>query len=233
MDIPPILIINLPDRRDRWVSIQNSLQTWNTKFERVEAVKKSPGWKGCSLSHRKCIEIAKQRQYPWVLIMEDDCLPSMDSKEQLRSLLPVLWERRAEWDVFNGGASQLKNIKNIQVVGENPPLFKIKGYGTQFCLIHTDFYDKFLSMVGEHLRIDVFYTESARVWSSTPHLATQLADMSDIEHKKVDYTDNFKQTEDILNNALFMEKWKIIPITATVVLWVGAMIGISYLRLMK
>ena len=70
---PPILYINLDSRKDRMQELTREFANFPVAPERVSAVKYSPGWKGCSASHLKCITIAKERNYPWVLIVEDDC----------------------------------------------------------------------------------------------------------------------------------------------------------------
>jgi GR25 family glycosyltransferase involved in LPS biosynthesis len=198
MEFPPILVINLDERKDRWKEIQSSFSNWNVPLERVSAVRMKPGWKGCSLSHRKCIEIAKERNYPWVLILEDDCLPS-STKQSLSEVLPSLWSRRNEWDIFNGGPSQLFDIK---VVTEQIPLYQVKGYATHFILIHQGSYDRLLKEVHENMKIDVFYKDNMRCWASYPHCATQAVSKSDIENTETDYTDSFQKTNQQLFETL-------------------------------
>lgn len=66
----PILYINLDSRTDRKEEMEKILNGLN--YERVSAVKKDDGYIGCSLSHIKCIEIAKSRNYEKVIILEDD-----------------------------------------------------------------------------------------------------------------------------------------------------------------
>ena len=197
MDIPPILVINLEERKDRWVSIQNAFQSWRVPLQRVEAVRMKPGWKGCSLSHKKCIQIAKDRKYPWVLIVEDDCKPEDDAQERFRALLPSLWARRSEWDLFNGGSSYLFSARVIQ---EEPPLLEVSGWATQFILIHEGSYD---------------------------HLATQATGVSDIENKEIDYSAQFKKSEEILFTKIFLYKWDYIPKTVATVLIVGSILGLA------
>lgn len=233
MDLPSILVINLPERKDRWIRVENEFQTWRTVVERVDAIRATPGWKGCSLSHRKCIEIAKNRGWEWVLIIEDDCQLTDDAKNRFRELLPVLWARRNEWDVFNGGPSQIKDLRNLNVVSSEPPLFDIKSYVTQFCLIHQDYYDTFLDKVGEHVRIDLFHLESSRVWCTYPHLSIQAPGKSDIENRSMDYTNNFKDSNEHLYNALIMDKWKWIPVGVGSTLIVGASLALLYLKIKK
>ena len=224
MDIPPILVINLEERKDRWVSIQNAFQSWRVPLQRVEAVRMKPGWKGCSLSHKKCIQIAKDRKYPWVLIVEDDCKPEDDAQERFRALLPSLWARRSEWALFNGGSSYLFSARVIQ---EEPPLLEVSGWATQFILIHEGSYDHLLDAIHENMKIDVYYKEKERSWSTVPHLATQATGVSDIENKEIDYSAQFKKSEEILFTKIFLYKWDYIPKTVATVLIVGSILGLA------
>ena len=132
MAFPHILVINLPERKDRWEDMEKDLEPWNVPFERVDAVKMSPGWKGCSLSHRKCIEIAKQRKYPWVLILEDDSKLFPDTKERFEKLLEILWIMRYNWEIFTGGPT---HIRNASLLYQDPPLFHVESYSTHFILV--------------------------------------------------------------------------------------------------
>ena len=66
----PILYINLKHREDRKEHIENHLKDYN--IERVEAVKTDNGFIGCALSHIKCLELAKERNYKECIILEDD-----------------------------------------------------------------------------------------------------------------------------------------------------------------
>jgi hypothetical protein len=224
MDIPPILVINLEERKDRWVSIQNAFQDWHVPLERVEAVRMKPGWKGCTLSHKKCIQIAKDRKYPWVLILEDDCLPEPDCRQRFQALLPSLWARRSEWDIFNGGISYLWEARVIQ---EEPPLLKASGWATQFILIHEGSYDHLLDAVDDSVKIDVYYTDHERTYCTVPHLAIQTPGVSDITDNETDYVDNFKRSEETLLTKLFLYKWDFIPKTVAGFLVAGAAVGLA------
>jgi hypothetical protein len=223
MDIPPILVINLEERKDRWVNLQNAFQSWRVPLERVEAVRMKPGWKGCSLSHKKCIQIAKDRKYPWVLILEDDCVPEPDCKQRFQALLPSLWARRNEWDIFNGGLTYLFEARVIQ---EEPPLLKVAGWSTQFILIHEGAYDHLLAAIHEDMKIDVYYKEKERSLCTVPHLAKQAPGISNIENKETDYLNNFERSEETLFVKLFLYKWDFIPRTVAGLLLTGAAVGL-------
>ena len=73
--IDRIFIINLKHRTDRWKDIMEELSTADVPMEKVErfdAIQKSPGWLGCTMSHFGCLSLAKDRGYRAVIILEDD-----------------------------------------------------------------------------------------------------------------------------------------------------------------
>ena len=72
MDKIPILYINLEFRKDRNEEIIEELNKFNLTGERVEAIKHNDGYIGCALSHIKCLNLAIERDYKEVIILEDD-----------------------------------------------------------------------------------------------------------------------------------------------------------------
>lgn len=66
------LFINLEERKDRLEHIKKEFEKLNIVGERFNAVKTQSGAIGCSISHIKCLEIAKERDWDYVLICEDD-----------------------------------------------------------------------------------------------------------------------------------------------------------------
>lgn len=207
MDFPEILVINLDDRTERWEEIQQSFAGW-PPLERVSAVKDSPGWKGCAKSHVKCIKIAKERGYPWVVILEDDCEVKADSLERFRQLLPVLWKRKSEWDIFLGGCTNVRIIKQVEA---EPPIFQITGLCAHFYLCTSDVYDKIIEQYNPKnensmIEIDLYYQKTLRIFCTTPFLAFQKPGVSDIEEESVDYIPHFTNAETRLNEFLESQK---------------------------
>ena len=66
------LFINLDHRQDRLEHATEEFKKMNINAERVDAIKKDIGAIGCTMSHIKCLEIAKKRDYDYVFICEDD-----------------------------------------------------------------------------------------------------------------------------------------------------------------
>lgn len=180
MQFPHILVINLNERKDRWAHISTQLNTAGVSYERIEGIKRRDGWKGCSLAHKKAVQVAKERGYPWVLILEDDCLLVDGWKERFIELLPLLWERRNEWEVFSGGSIVVHNACKLQ---ETPPLFQFTGWSAHFILIHAKIYPRVLRY-RVHVAIDDAYRRDYRMWCTYPHLATQTGGWSNIRKHK-------------------------------------------------
>uniref|UniRef100_A0A6C0BCC3 Glycosyl transferase family 25 domain-containing protein n=1 Tax=viral metagenome TaxID=1070528 RepID=A0A6C0BCC3_9ZZZZ len=200
MEFPPTLFINLEKRPDRRKRMEDAFVSWPVPIERVEAVENTPGWKGCTLSHRKCIELAAQRGYPWVLILEDDCL--IKSSERFTSLLPTLWSKRDSFDVFLGGPLFFTRQTLIQA---DPPLINVNGKTTHFCLIPAHKYEQILRDIQPTYAvfvIDHYYARNFRIWATSPHLATQYESQSDIRKFENKSATIFKESEKALEDFL-------------------------------
>ena len=199
--LPPTFVINLSERLDRYNHIQQQFRNWFTPVERISAVRMMPGWKGCIASHLKCIQLAKERDYPWVLIVEDDCLLMEDGKRTFRDLLPFLWLNKARWDIFNGG---LTWINDTSVIDIEKRLFQTKGFQTHFYLIHKKAYDSVLNghSLESAIPIDVFYRDNLRTWTTEPYIAKQMPGASDIVCANADYLVQYNDAEEILSNML-------------------------------
>lgn len=65
-----IFVINLEKRNDRLEQVSEMLK--DLKWERIEAIASDKGYYGCVLSHIKALTLAKKRDLPEVIIMEDD-----------------------------------------------------------------------------------------------------------------------------------------------------------------
>jgi len=73
-DLQHILYINLNHRTDRKINIENELSkvSWREKAIRFPAVEMKNGAMGCTMSHIKCLEIARDNNWRHVVILEDD-----------------------------------------------------------------------------------------------------------------------------------------------------------------
>ena len=205
MNFPPVFVINLDKRPDRWSDIQVEFKDWN--IERLSATEFNPGWKGTTLSHIRCMELAKKRNYDWVVILEDDCVLTEDASNRFKNLLPVLWNRRSEWDVFMGGVSLYLGVP-WNTMSNDPRLYEVKSTGTCFTFLHKDSYISILNRIPKDPSemhdqgtdcIDTWYRfNNVRVWTTAPFLTLQKPSFSDLSNKFADSDELYKKSEFLL-----------------------------------
>ena len=72
-DIKNVFYINLLERTDRKIHVEMQLKSIGlNNFHRFNAIKILNGSIGCSMSHLKCLQLAKEQKWTHVLIVEDD-----------------------------------------------------------------------------------------------------------------------------------------------------------------
>lgn len=109
------LFINLEHRTDRLEHINAEFDKMGIKGERINAVKSANGAIGCTLSHIRCLETAKQRNYEYVFICEDDI--TFNNPELFKEQIKKFWNNKEiNWDML--------------IIGGNvvPPYFRLNDY---------------------------------------------------------------------------------------------------------
>ena len=102
--------INLEHRTDRLEHIHNELKKIGIKGERFNAIKTKSGAIGCTLSHIKCLELAKERNYEEVFICEDD-ITFTNPKLFLENLQKFCDNDDIMWDVLIIGGNNVPPYK--------------------------------------------------------------------------------------------------------------------------
>jgi len=106
-----IFYINLEKRTDRKLHVEEQLNTIGLEGIRFNAVEMENGAVGCSLSHLKCLEMAKKNEWDEVMIVEDDITfldPSLFKKT-----IYNFFGRHKEWDVLLLGGNNIPPHQNI------------------------------------------------------------------------------------------------------------------------
>lgn len=189
-------VINLDSRSDRWEQIQKD---WKGVFPlvRTSAIKASPGWKGCSLSHIKVVEEAKARGEPYVLAWEDDCIPRKRHPVAIRAVwdeaMAKLAANQDKWDVVLGGATWAHGTTvnvNPQLSTPNAAVYNLhRGFCTHWTLWNVNTtYDKLMEYKTTlESQIDVYMYTHFRVKVVLPFLAEQRHGYSNIEEQDINY----------------------------------------------
>jgi glycosyl transferase family 25 len=197
-DIKNSFYINLLSRPDRKKHVEEQLEKIGIKAERFNAIKLKNGAVGCSMSHLKCLEIARTNNWDHVLIVEDDIL----------FLNPALFIHK-----LNEFLSNHKNFDVLLFAGNNmPPYVTIdnscvkvtKCQTTTAYLVKSHYYDTLINnykegikkLINEPLKhtiyaIDKYWfrlQEKDKWYLVIPLSVTQREDYSDIEKKRTNYT---------------------------------------------
>jgi hypothetical protein len=196
-----LYVINLEERKDRWENVVNNFKDFN--LIRVDAIKHNNGEHGCFLSHKKCIQIAKDKGLKNIIVIEDDCIKNseIDFTKKLTNIMNFLNEYN-EWDIFLGGCNMCDGndiIKKINYNSENFYQMR-KGTTTHFMIYNSFCYDFFLNADINRGPIDVHWHYVLRAFTTLPYIAYQYSNYSDIQKRQTDYIDWIKDTERNLIN---------------------------------
>jgi glycosyl transferase family 25 len=197
-DIKHAFYINLQSRPDRKQHVENQLKNIGIHAERFNAIKLKNGALGCSMSHLKLIETAKENNWEHILIVEDDILFTD----------PSLFVNQ-----FNTFLSKHKYFDVILIAGNNlPPYKKIDDTCVQVTrcqtttgyLVKNHYYDTLINNykkgILELMRepskhvlyaIDKYWfrlQEIHKWYLIVPLTVVQREDYSDIEKRATNYT---------------------------------------------
>lgn len=192
------IYINLDHREDRKQHVETEFVKLGIEAQRLKAIKTANGCVGCTMSHIKCLELAKQNNWPQVFICEDDI--SFTNPTLFLENLSKFQNTGLEWDV-------------IIVSGNNcPPFYQI----ADFCIrpqnvqcltgyiVNNKFYDILLTNFKEGLQqlirdptnkreyaVDMYWKRLQQIYNFfmiIPPTVVQYSNYSDIEEKEVDYS---------------------------------------------
>jgi hypothetical protein len=202
-DIKHVFYINLESRVDRRQNIENQLPSVGlTHFERFNAIKladksSNSGRVGCTLSHIKCIELAKERGYSHVLICEDDTIfldPALFVKQ-----INKFFTKQHQWDVILFAGNNVPPYERI----DDTCIAVTRCQTTTCYLVNGHYFDTLLTNykegLGRLMREPAKHVEYAidKYWLKlqqkdnwfliTPLTVVQRADYSDIEGRQTNY----------------------------------------------
>lgn len=192
------LFINLDHRKDRLEHVEKELEKVGIQAERFNAIKTTSGAVGCTLSHIKCLEIAKERDYEQVFICEDDI--TFTNPELFKTNIEKFCENEdIMWDVLIIGGNNVPPYKQYYD-------YCARVYNCQTTtgyIVKQEFYDVMIKNFKEGVTklmrdpnnkrmyaIDIYWKklQMENFWYMiTPPTVTQYENYSDIENKNLNY----------------------------------------------
>jgi GR25 family glycosyltransferase involved in LPS biosynthesis len=192
--------INLDHRTDRKQHIENQLEQirMTDNVTRFNAIKNANGRIGCSLSHLKCLQMAKEAKWESVMILEDDILFMLPDKfvENANSFFS---NKQNKWDVLLLAGNNLPPFEtNDSVSIRVSHCQTTTGY-----IVKRHYYDALISNIKEgitklmkepeyhyYYAVDKYWLQlqkQDRWMLLIPIIVVQKPDYSDIEKKYTDY----------------------------------------------
>jgi GR25 family glycosyltransferase involved in LPS biosynthesis len=196
--IKHVFYINLETRPDRRENIETQLPLIGlTKFERFNAIKLKDGRVGCTLSHIKCLELAKERGYSHILICEDDTY--FLDPELFKKQLNTFFTNQHKWDVVIFAGNNVPPYERI-----DDTCIAVSHCQTTTCyLVNGHYFDTLLKNYKEGLAhlmrepakhidyaIDKYWLQLQKKdnwFLITPLTVVQREDYSDIEGRHTNY----------------------------------------------
>lgn len=216
-DIKYCLYINLTSRPDRKIHIESQLRGVGLNPTRFNAIKLKNGRVGCSMSHLKCLQLAKNNNWPYVMICEDDLL-ILNNETFVNHVNTFFSKHGGDRSGGGGGGGDKWNV--LLLAGNNvPPYRKIDDTCIQVShcqtttgyIVKRDYYDILIDNIrvgienllknpDQHIiyAIDKFWIklQKEHTWYMlAPVVAVQREDYSDIEERKTNYENIMKDLD--------------------------------------
>ena len=193
----PVLYINLDSRPDRNENVKNELNKIGIiNPVRFKAIKLDNGALGCSMSHLKCIEIAKLNKYDNVFICEDDI--EFLNPELFLNQIQLFLDSKIDWDVIIISGNNM-----LPYIPINNTCIKVFNCQTTTgYIVKNSYYDKLIQNYKDGIKklmkeptnndykIDKYWFKLQRDnnwYLIIPLTVVQKEDYSDVEKKTTNY----------------------------------------------
>jgi len=193
-----VYYINLAERKDRKELVENELNELDWKYLRFNAIKTKNGRVGCSMSHLKLIQLGKEKNLDYIVIVEDDI--QFMRKSWFNEKITNIINSEFNFDVFLLGGNLRQPIYKI-----NEDIYKItKSFTTTGYIVKKHYYDTLINNIKEGIQLllrdpDGEYNSNAidchwmklqekdNWFIIMPRTITQRPIYSDIEQRYTDY----------------------------------------------
>ena len=177
-----LIIINLDRREDRFKSIQQHLR--EHEFDFIDSVERLSGVesasisdniqssspvqikftpaKGCMLSHRNAILLAKSRGWDHVMVVEDDARFVPNANQIIKEAMLNLNQNTKKWSVLFGACVMFQSRGFTKVENGQFPtttqLLKLRSNqimtGTHCVLYNSNYYDRIIDFINKEVSSD-------------------------------------------------------------------------------
>lgn len=174
-------IINLKHRIDRYDHMVTEMTKLPISYEFVEGIVDET--RTCFQSQKKCIQLAKENNLPYVLVLEDDAIFTENAIEILENTFNEV--QQLNWDMFFLGA----NLQSMAIRISNSLLKLTRAYAAHAYMVHERFYDTILELPHDR-EMDVHYhnlMSDHNVYMCDPMIAYQIPSHSDLQDGYRDY----------------------------------------------
>ena len=142
-----IYVINMTkNKENRFDSFLKSPFSEIFNIYRFEAIRSDNGWIGCAMSHLYLIRYAKENNFPYIIVSEDDSIIDDENKSNLIKIIKALKNNSHNWDIFNGTADISNELEdNVIKIFDNIKFLKYEfAWKTNFMIYNNSSYDKLL-----------------------------------------------------------------------------------------
>jgi GR25 family glycosyltransferase involved in LPS biosynthesis len=181
-------VINLDIRPDRW---RKMCELWSPylSLERVSGIMLPEDGRphnhvaadGLGQTHMKLYREAIARGDKTILIMEDDAVPQPGWHKRWLEHKEWLDNNLDQWDVYNGGAHQLKKCYGVKEFTDSVILDSQLGSASHFMYLNLQAIDRLLNWENHKMDIDMWFCSTGfKLYCAYPILAKQANGHSNI-----------------------------------------------------
>lgn len=166
LSIDGCLCINLEHRIDRKELLEKEFSQSGIKIEFIKAVADSNPELGCYESHRRCAQIALERNYRNTLILEDDATLKKFSNYQIKAINKALEEKNPQIFYLGIILGKLWLTWNFNIA-------RCRGQGAHAYILSKEACRILANKPFEGKAIDNFYSKNFRGYCAFPMLCEQ------------------------------------------------------------
>ena len=194
----PTMYINLLSRTDRKNHVESELKKIGINNPtRFNAIKMENGAIGCSMSHLKCVELAKKSNFDYVFICEDDI--TFLNPTLFMMQLQMFLSKHKSWDVILVAGNNMVPFEAV----DNTCIKVSNCQTTTGYIVKREYYDKLMENYKEGIqkqikepnvpeyKIDKYWFKLQKEdnwFLIIPLSIIQKEDYSDIEKKKTNFS---------------------------------------------